>query len=68
VKVAAMPCFALKSMTRLRRMTAADAFYDGAARHDQEPSGHFVMEAQRSHFVIQSAPSACGISAKSYEY
>jgi hypothetical protein len=30
--------------------------------------GHFVMEAQRSHFVIQSAPSACGIRAKSYEY
>jgi hypothetical protein len=45
-------------MTRLRRMTSAGAIDDVAALHDQEPSGHFVIDAQRSHFVIKQASSA----------
>jgi hypothetical protein len=30
--------------------------------------GHFVMEAQRSHFVIESTDYPCAASASSYEY
>ncbi|MBP8861743.1 MAG: hypothetical protein KBG88_08755 [Ottowia sp.] len=55
-------------MTRLAAHDFGFAFNDGAARHDVRGQGHFVIQAQRSHFVIKTGARACQSSAGSYGF
>jgi len=55
-------------MTRLAAHDFGFAFNDGAARHDVRGQGHFVIQAQRSHFGIKTGASACQSSAGSYRF